>query len=195
MRQRGFTWVGLVAILVGLAGLVGSIVLAQHEYRSSIDEARKSGLEDGRTKALKEVDERDNAQLKAVMKERDDLVSQIRDLESKRDKAIADKEAQYAKKLAAQQADYDSFIADINAGRVMWRDPGQTGGCAPVPRDGAPSEVAAGSGGGDGQLGGGGLSAEAERFLVGEAKRANSVVTKLNLCRDVIKSERIDASG
>lgn len=171
----------VIAVLALLAGLFFGV---QREINSAHEEGRALGREE--TDAA--YKERDNHQLLVVSAERERLAHEKADLERQRDADISKAEGLYASKLARQQADFDSFIADINAGRVVWRDPGETRAGAPCGDRSPARALAEGAGGGDGQEQRGAFSRETAQFLSTEAHRADAVLEKLNLCRGVLKT-------
>lgn len=186
MNQRGFAWIQAAVIVGVIAALIFAVDYGIALIKRQISEADKKGFDRGVQTTQSAYRERDNLQLQRLTVERDRLEREKAALEKDRDEKLAKKEATYASKLAQQQADFDGFITDINAGRVVWRDPGGGGPAAACGGERPATALAEGPGGGDGPIGGAGLSTTAERFLAGEANRANKVVTKLNLCRGVL---------
>lgn len=171
--------------IIGLAGLglLSLLVIAIKGYIEGVDQrAFHRGVNE--TKAA--YSKRDNDQIKAVTAERDRLRAEKEAIELARDAAIAEKEREYAQRNAQRQAEHDQFVADINSGVIVFRDPGGDRSSAACAGDREGAAASADPGDGGGPLGGRGLSAAAAGFLVAEATRANKVVAKLNLCRGVL---------
>lgn len=183
LTQRGIALIH-AAIGVAVLGIIAGVFFVAINYVKGVD---KKAYDRGVRETESVYKSRDNQQLRVLEDERSRLLTQVGDLERARDNAIAKKEEEHARKTAQQQAEFDSFIADINAGRVVWRDPGAPGPGAACADRSAAAAPAADPRAGDGSDAGRGLSAEAERFLVSEANRANAIIGKLNLCRGVLE--------
>lgn len=181
--NRGFAIIH-AAIAVAVLGIVAAVFYLAIDYVKGVD---KKAHERGVRETESAYRARDNEQLRTVVLERERLRAEVARVEKERDEGIARKEAEHAKRTAKQRAEFDSFIADINAGRVVWRDPGQTGPGAACGDRSAAAETPADPGSGAGPIEGGGLSRETQVFLSGEAERANYVLEKLNLCRGVLE--------
>lgn len=93
----------------------------------------------------------------------------------------------YQKEAARVQAERDRFMDDLAAGRVRFFDPGRPAGEQACSR--APAEASTAAGRGDGEARAE-LSAEASRFLHGEAGRADRVVEQLTAAQGVIETYR-----
>ena len=187
-RQRGF---GLIELGIALA-IVATVTALAFAVRSWVVDYNEGLREEGRKEVREAYQKRDNEQLRAVMAERDRLLKEKEATEARHRAALAQKEADHAKKQAQRDADYDSFLADLAAGRVVFRQPGQAGSCPSGGDPGGAGPAAADPGGGNGPVGGRGLRGQDEDalFLLAEARRANRAVEKLNLCRSVLEEER-----
>ncbi len=192
-RRNGFTLIEILiyaSIALAILGAIAGVIHAWNSFTSGlVEKGRTAGVSEERARYV----ERDNKQLQAVLAERDRLLREREATEKAHQDQLQSQENENAKKLAAAQKDYDAFIGDLNAGRIVFRVPG-TGsrGCASGSDQGAPSAVAGGAGASPGHLGGGGLRGENEDaiFLLTEAHRANRVLAKLNSCRGYISTIR-----
>lgn len=141
----------------------------------------------GYERASLEMAARDNVQLLAAN-------AKIQELEKERER----KETEHAMAIVAIDTDgeaklkevtraKDQFVSDVVAGRIRLHDPGNKG----CPAGGGDSDRTALAGPGvDHGAGGGELSAEAGRFLLEEAARADAVVVKLTACQRVLAADR-----
>lgn len=180
--MKGYIYGGIaVAVLAILAGVFFGA-------KSYIDGVDKKAFERGEKNAEDAYRKRDNEQLQAVTAELEKALKRNAELEADRNRQLADREMEHARKVAEIEGERDVLHRDIDAGRLVWRDPGQTGACPTLGDQRAGADAAADPRGGDRSIGGGGLSREAENFLVDEATRANKVTAKLNLCRDTLRT-------
>lgn len=191
--QRGFSLIEL-AIYAGIAiavlGAIAGVIQVWHSYTDGL---YTKGYNRGVQETTAAFVQRDNKALQDALAEVDRLQKEVAATEKRKADQLATKEAESAQKLAQKDADYDAFIADINAGRVVWRQPGQgAGGCAAQGDQGGAGQAAGDSGAGAGHLGGGAVPAQDSDavFLVSEAKRADRIIEKLNLCRGTLAVER-----
>lgn len=183
MRSRGF---GLVEIVIALGALAAVTAAAWGLYNAIDSRAYSRGVSETEAK----IQKRDNAALQAAIREVETLRAQVAATEKRHADELATKEARSAEKLAQKDRDYDAFIADLNAGRVVFRSPGEP--CAAAGNTGRPGESAADPGAGAGSLGRGVVPAPDSDavFLLSEARRADRILEKLNLCRGVLETER-----
>lgn len=190
MKQRGYSLIEIAIIVGAVAALLAIIFGGLSAYRSAQQSMRDASYRAGYTAAESVYRARDNAELQKVAVELGRLRAEAKAKEDQHRAEIEDKERDYAKRIAEKDADHDRFVADINAGRVVFVDPGSTG-TVTASAGGQTSGQAAGCpGGGDGHDGGRVISAEASIFLDSEAKRADKIIDKLNLCRSVLITER-----
>jgi hypothetical protein len=180
-----------IAIAV-LAALAGAIATWNH-YISGVEQ---KGYARGKAETSAAYTARDNAKLIAVIAERDKLLKEKEAAEKLHSTQLADQEAANAKKLAQGKDDFDRFVADINAGRVMWKQPGEAGGGRSGSDQGRGPTPPGGAGTGPGPDGGGGLLVDIQDqiFLASEAQRANRALLKLESCRGYISIIRGEAA-
>jgi len=186
--QRGNAYVVIALVIVALLALAG-LVKAWQGYTDGIE---KRGYSRGVDETTAMFQKRDNAALQAALREVEQLRKEKDATEARHASQLTAKENESAQKLAAKDRDYDAFIADVNAGRVLFRQPGEAGGC---PADGDPrrtAEAPGDPGAGAGHLGRGVVPPQDPDavFLLSEARRADRVLEKLRLCRGVLEVER-----
>lgn len=187
-RQRGNAMVVILLVALAIGALAG-LVYAWKAYTEGIEQR---GYERGVEKTKADYRERDNVALQAALREVEQLRKEKDATEARHASQLTAKENESAQKLAAKDRDYDAFIADVNAGRVLFRQPGEAGGC---PADGDPrrtAEAPGDPGAGAGHLGRGVVPPQDPDavFLLSEARRADRVLEKLRLCRGVLEVER-----
>lgn len=196
-RQRGFGWIEGVICIVALAALFFAVRAVIAEVAARDEKIRSTAYAAGRADALKEVAQRDNAELIAAQ-------DQVASLTLERDTAAALHAEQQArlkrdhdKEVANEAAKRDDLLRRVRSGELVFIDPGQQGGACGA------GQVDAGRGGfslkagaaaaaavGSGQAVGGGLSRQAAEFLLAEADRADTAARELNLCWGIAKDDR-----
>jgi hypothetical protein len=189
-RRLGFGLFQVIAALLAAAALVLAIAKLVSYVGDWIETRDAALVQYGVEKCQSSYKTRDNEQLRRVIAEKEKLVAEKAEREARVARDVNKLEAEYVRRLNEKTRDFDSFVADLNAGRIVYRDPGKAGPEPDIDRDGAKGSVAADTGGGAGQGGRGVLSREAAVFLRSEAERADKVVEKLNLCRGVLEEER-----
>lgn len=186
--QRGNAMVVILLVALAIGALAG-LVYAWKAYTEGI-EAR--GYSRGVDETTAKYQKRDNAALQAALREVETLRKEKEATEARHATQINAKEKDSAEKLAAKDRDFDGFIADINAGRVLFRGPGEARPCAADGDQGAGPKPPADPGAGAGPLGRGAVPPQDPDavFLLSEARRADRILEKLNLCRGVLETER-----
>lgn len=113
--------------------------------------------------------------------------ARVGELERRAAEDLAARDANHQEEIADVQAAKDRFVSDVVAGRVRLFDPNRASG-KDAPCDRRPEAAAAG-GERDGEARAE-LSAEAARFLFGEASRADAVVLQLAEAQATIETYR-----
>lgn len=181
-RKKGFALLELGMVLGALA-IAAALAFAVHSWWESHNDAMK---EAGRKEVREQVAERDEAQRLKVEAERVRLAKEKSDKEAADAAQLKEKEDAYQRKLAAAKGELDTFMSDVNAGRIVWRQPASTasgsagGSTAVLPAPATDVGVCAGL------LGRGTIPAEAlsvVRSWCNEAVRADAIRAKLVLAR------------
>lgn len=180
MKQRGNIYV-YSAIAIALLALVVAGIFGMNSYINGVD---KKGYERGVGETTATFTERDNEQLQALIHERDDALSKVRELEHQHDIEITAAEDVHAKDIAELNTDHDRALARLHREREEAR------ASAASARAGASSTPAADPGKCEGQDWRRIIPDEDQRFFVDEATRADRVVAKLLLCRATLEIER-----
>lgn len=185
-RARGFALLQLGMALAALA-LIAGIVYGVESYLEGIrTEADKAGYE----RAMGQVAKRDNKALLDAQARVNVLEAEKRALEQKAADDQAVISANYQKGLKNEKTRTDRFIADVRAGRIVLRDPGQRPAAGAADGVRSPgTEAAAGACRCDGPAGTQ-LSDAAAEFLLLLAGEADDAVQQLDACQAVVRKDR-----
>jgi hypothetical protein len=187
-KQRGviaMIWLvmaGLIAVGVVLTGLV----VAWNSYTTRLD---KAGYDRGVAETTAAYQQRDNAQLQAVVAAQ--KAAEDRAARAERDAATAQSvaSANYSKGVKDGQVKTAALVASARAGALRLRDPGRQVGTGPACNPVGQATVAAPAAGGDGGAGAQ-LSAAASEFLLALAGEADDTARQLGAAQAVIVSDR-----
>ena len=188
MRERGFVMYVVLAIaaVAALAVLVGQ----WNDFVSGID---GKGYARGVQETSAAYEKRDNEKLVRALARVKELEAAAAAAEARKQGEVDAAVAKAEKEKRNVQDRYDRMVAGLRDGTFRLRDPGARPkpgpGCAGG-GGGALGEAAGDPAGGAGRDGGGELSGEAGAFLLGEARRADQVTSKLRLCRETLKADR-----
>lgn len=181
-RSRGFSIVEL-GLILGILIAVGAILAAARSAWESHNEAMRQA---GRDEVTKAVATRDEKKRKEVEAERARLAKQKADQEAADAAKLKENEDAWRKKLADAKNDFDQFVADINAGRLVWRNPAGAAGSSPGGSTAVLPQAAADLGACAGLVGGGTIPAEVApllQFACSEFARADKIRLKLSAAR------------
>lgn len=190
-RQLGASTAAKALILiVATTALVGAVWGLVHYVGAYMTAQRAQAYAAGRTAALKEVGDRDNADLRAAREEVERLRKRVQELETDAEDELAVASAQFEKEKQNAEAKIADLDRRVRAGELKLRDPGRGAedpGRAGNPDRGATPPAPAG-GAEDGRTGAGELSGQATTFLLSEADRADETVRRLNLCKATVRT-------
>jgi hypothetical protein len=185
-KQRGIIsqvyLYGAVVLAIIIAATAG--IAAWHSFIKSID---KAGYDRGVAETQAAYKERDNTQLQAVVAAQKAAEVKARAAEDKAATAQSEALTAYKKGITDGKNKLAAFISAT----PRLRDPsGSSGACTAGSGGATTATTTADPGRADEQDGGGRLLSEAASvFLISEAVRANAVITKLNLAREVILTD------
>lgn len=170
-----------LVIAVVILGLIAAIVFGAKSYVDRVDE---KAYQRGQQEAENAYRARDNAQLQAALAEVQRLQEQIRATEERHQLELTQAEANNEKDRQNLRARDDRIVSRLRQQLDQARASGAAGNQCPgasPPADPGGSELA----GWRAQL-----SDDDVRFLIGEARAADMVLGRLNLCRQTLEIER-----
>ena len=181
-RQRGFTGIEIIGLIVAAAALIGAIGGVVHLATSYLDSVRAEAKQAGR-------DECD-----AAYKVRDKIIrlnKQYRELEQASAKRINQLAGELAKEKARDKEAADRMLDDLDSGALVLRDGIVQIAACPAAEGpaGAGPQVAAGA------FGGGGktcyrLAREVEKSLVAIASAGDANGRQLAACLAIAEEDR-----
>lgn len=181
-RAQGFALAELaiiLGILIALGALLATVRSAWEAHNDAMKEA-------GRAEVRAQVAKRDEAKRIEVEAERARLAKAQADKEAADAAKLKENEDAWRKKLADAKGDLDRFVADVNAGRIVWRQPGATGSGTAAGSAAVLPETQADLGTCAGLVGGGTVPSEALpllRLACAEFARADRIRLKLSAAR------------
>lgn len=186
--QRGIADLWVIAIIAIL--VLGITVWGITAYNKHIETTYKNGYDSGKSEADKVCTEQNNIALQESMKEQDVLRGKIKDLETVNAQQANQLQTQYAKGQNDTAKKYETIVAGLRAGSVVFYDKdGQDCASGSSRAASGPDKVSPAPPGATSPQGSR-LSNQLSEYLIGEAKRADQIVNSFNLCIGRLMSDR-----
>ena len=190
-RQRGFTGIEIIGLIVAAAALIGAIGGVVHLATSYLDSVRAEAKQAGRDECDAAYKVRDNEALADARAEIIRLNKQYRELEQASAKRINQLAGELAKEKARDKEAADRMLDDLDSGALVLRDGIVQIAACPAAEGpaGAGPQVAAGA------FGGGGktcyrLAREVEKSLVAIASAGDANGRQLAACLAIAEEDR-----